>query len=55
MIWLHFVRRLAFWGGVRAMTSAGSGSAHPPPARRAKRVLASPLALLAVGGREVPL
>jgi glycosyltransferase involved in cell wall biosynthesis len=53
MIWLHFVSRLSFWGGVKAATSRSQWAllTHPP-ARLAKHVLASPLALLAVDAIE---
>jgi glycosyltransferase involved in cell wall biosynthesis len=54
MIWLHFVRRLSFWGGVRAAASTSQWAllTHPP-AHRAKHVLTSPLALLAADALEV--
>jgi glycosyltransferase involved in cell wall biosynthesis len=54
MIWLHFVRRLSFWRGVRATANASQWSllTHPPT-RRTKHVLTSPLALLAVDAIEI--
>jgi glycosyltransferase involved in cell wall biosynthesis len=53
MIWLHFVNRLAFWGGVReVLTPPEWKLLTHAPARRAKLAMASPLGLVAVEAIE---
>jgi glycosyltransferase involved in cell wall biosynthesis len=53
MIWLHFVRRLAFWGGVRAASEKSHWKqlTHAPP-RHAKLAMASPLGVIAIAAVE---
>jgi GT2 family glycosyltransferase len=53
MIWLHFVRRLGFWRGVRTASAPAQWKLliHAP-ARRTKLAMASPLGLIAIQAME---
>ncbi|HYJ22790.1 MAG TPA: glycosyltransferase family 2 protein [Solirubrobacterales bacterium] len=53
MIWLHFVRRLAFWGGVReAVTKPEWKQLTHAPDRRTQLAMASPFGVVAVAAVE---
>jgi len=53
MIWLHFVRRLAFWDGVReAVTAPEWKLLTHAPARRTKLAMVSPLGVVAIAAVE---
>ena len=53
MIWLHFVQRVAFWGGVRdAVTAPEWELLTRAPDRRAKFALVSPLGVVALAAVE---